>query len=149
MEEPFIGDATDKLTVARRELIELLALLPEGTRFNVVAFGDGVERLSPRWLRLTPAAREAARQFLEHLDAQGATGAAKALEAAYQLEPKRVVFVSDCAANVGGSVERVSARAKKAIAKGVRIDTIALERGSDSDLMAQVALQSGGEARYP
>jgi hypothetical protein len=55
-----------------------------------------------------------------------------------------VVLLSDGLGNVGGNASAVLRDAREAMRGGVRIDTIGLGRGQDSELLSALAGESGG-----
>jgi hypothetical protein len=145
---PGLGQITSgtrtKLDVAKAELTGAIAGLPDGTRYNVVFFGDTVAELSPQLVSLNPMSRVGSMIFVQGIHADGMTAAVPALRAAYASHPRRVVFLSDGLANVDGDGNQLLAEARVQMRNGVRFDTVGVGADQDRPLMAALAQQSGG-----
>ncbi len=120
-----------KLDIAKAELTAAIAGLPDGTRYNVVFFGDTVSELSPSLVSLNPVTRIGSMVFVQNIAPDGMTAAVPALRAAYASNPHRVVFLSDGLANVDGDGQQLLAEARVQMRRGVRFDTVGV--GSDQD----------------
>lgn len=117
-----------KLDMAKEELARTLAALPDGTRFNVVFFGDRLTPLSRQTLTLDAAVRKQTKRFLRRIAAANNTALVPALWLADQMQVKRVVLLSDGEGTVmGGQAETLSA-GRAMIAKGVRFDVVFLNK---------------------
>jgi hypothetical protein len=72
-------DGEQKITVARRELIQAITGLAEGASFNIVAFGSSTKPFSPRLVEATQDNRHKATWWVEHLELDGNTNMGGAL----------------------------------------------------------------------
>jgi hypothetical protein len=135
---------TKKIDVAKAELIEALQRLPAGTRVDVVFFERGVGAFSADLVTLDDATRVNLINYVGATDANGSTALAPAMRAAFLMNARRVVLLSDGLGNVGGGAEDVLRDAREAIQGGVRIDTVGLGTGQDADLLSALASESGG-----
>ena len=133
-----------KLDIAKAELTAAIAGLPDGTRYNVVFFGDTVSELSPSLVSLNPVTRIGSMVFVQNIAPDGMTAAVPALRAAYASNPHRVVFLSDGLANVDGDGQQLLAEARVQMRRGVRFDTVGVGTDQDRPLMVALAQQSGG-----
>jgi hypothetical protein len=133
-----------KLDIAKAELTAAIAGLPDGTRYNVVFFGDTVSELSPSLVSLNPVTRIGSMVFVQNIAPDGMTAAVPALRTAYASNPHRVVFLSDGLANVDGDGQQLLAEARTQMRRGVRFDTVGVGADQDRPLMVALAQQSGG-----
>jgi hypothetical protein len=135
-----------KLDIAKNELTGAIAGLPDGTRYNVIFFGDTVSSLSPSLVTLNVVTRVGSMMFVQNIAPDGCTAAVPALRAAYASHPRRVVFLSDGLANVDGDGQQLHAEARQQIRQGVRFDTVGVGADQDRPLMQALASESGGIA---
>ena len=77
--------AASKLSVARREALAALGALDEGSRFTVLLFRRGVERLAGGVLRLDAGTRAQARKLLDAAEPDDVTNLYDALAEAFAL----------------------------------------------------------------
>jgi len=135
---------TKKIDVAKAELVEALQRLPAGTRVDVVFFDHDVGAFAADLVALDDATRANLISYIDATSADGSTALAPAMRAAFLMNAKRVVLLSDGLGNVGGGAESVLRDAREAIHGGVRIDTVGLGTGQDVTLMSALANESGG-----
>lgn len=133
-----------KIEVAQAELVDALARLPAGTRMNVLFFNSGVDAFAPTMMPLDETSRANLIAFVNDTTATGGTALAPAMRAAFLMNARRVVLLSDGLGNVGGGAEAVLRDAREAMRGGVRIDTIGLGSGQDADLLNTLSNESGG-----
>lgn len=133
-----------KIDVAQAELVDALSRLPAGTRMNVLFFNNGVDAFAPTMMPLDEASRANLIAFVNDTTATGGTALAPAMRAAFLMNARRVVLLSDGLGNVGGGAEAVLRDAREAMRGGVRIDTIGLGSGQDADLLNTLSNESGG-----
>jgi hypothetical protein len=136
--------APKKIEVAKAELIDALAKLPLGTRVNVIFFNRYLEALGADVEPLSDQSRDAMIKSVSTVLATGSTALAPAMRAAFLMNAKRIVLLSDGLGNVGGGVDSVLRDAREAMHGGVRIDTIGLGAGQDGSLLSTLAGESGG-----
>jgi hypothetical protein len=135
-----------KMEAARDELIRTLRAMPDGTRFGVIFFNQNIHALSRRMWVLGPDTRARAEQFILAVDATGSTAAVPAMRLAYEMGARRIILLSDGLANTGGNGGDLLADARRAMQRGLRIDTVGLGLDQDGDLLQTVAAESGGLA---
>jgi hypothetical protein len=133
-----------KIDVARRELIEALTQLPEGTRLNVLFFSDWLEVYSPGLFPLEESHRDEMIRFVERIEPRGPTALATAMRAAFLMGARHIVLLSDGLGNRGGGLEETLRDAREAMRGGVRIDTIGIGPDHDRRLLRALAEESGG-----
>jgi hypothetical protein len=137
----------DKLTVAKLELNKVLAHLPDGTRFAIGFFDDGMTWFAPELMVLNDHTRGAVVRFTDGIRPRGATATVPALEAAFSLKPRRVVLLTDGVANFDGTDAELLTLARAQIRAGVRFDTVSVSSvvgGEGDDALASLAKESGG-----
>ncbi|MFW5876127.1 MAG: VWA domain-containing protein [Myxococcota bacterium] len=133
-----------KIDVARDELIDALTRLPGGTRLNVVFFNDWLEAYAPELTPLGESAREDLIQFVERTEPSHSTALATAMRAAFVMDAKHVVILSDGLGNKGGGPDVILRDAREAMRGGVRIDAIGIGKNQDAGLLRALADESGG-----
>lgn len=136
--------APQKLDVAKKELIAALERLPAETRVNIVFFNDSLEAFATTMAPLEDSARQAAVTFVMERTASGSTALATALRAAFVMNARRVVLLSDGRGNVGGDSRSILRDAREAIRGGVRIDAIGIGKDQDAKLLQTLTRESGG-----
>jgi Ca-activated chloride channel family protein len=145
--------AGDKLEQARSALRQAIAALRPADRFRLVAFSTRVVNFRDGYVAATPANLDAARAFLDGLDADGGTNIAGALEAVLgtQSQAERlsiVVFVTDGLPTVGErSPERIAALAG-ARAGRARIFPVGVGYDVNTYLLDRLAVEGRGVAEY-
>lgn len=133
-----------KIEVARGELMAALERLPPQTRLNVIFFSDELIAYAPTMVALQEAERSDWLGFISAARATGGTAMAPALRAAFMLNARRVVVLSDGMGNVDGNDTDVLRDAREAMRGGVRIDTIGIGVGQNRQLLTLLARESGG-----
>ncbi len=133
-----------KMSVADDELLDALSKLPEGTRLNVVFFNETIDAFAPGIVAIEGPARDQLAMFVKRTAPNGGTALAPALRAAFLMNPRRIVLLSDGLGNIGGDAESVLRDAREAIRGGVRIDTVGIGGNQDAELMRSLAAESGG-----
>ena len=135
-----------KLEVAKHELLDAVARMPDGTRLDIIFFDDEIAALSRRMMVLGPATRARVRSFIAGIQPGGSTAAVPALDLAYRIGAARVVLLSDGLANTGGDGGDLLARARQEMRRGVRFDTVGIGLDQDAGLLRSLARDSGGMA---
>jgi len=90
-----------RLTAAKRELTQAIDGLPGDAAFNIVAFSNQATVWQRSLMPATPAAKQAAMNFVYVLRAGGHTAAYDALDAAFSFDAEAIYFLSDGAPNAG------------------------------------------------
>lgn len=133
-----------KIEVARGELIATLERLAAQTRLNVIFFSDQLLAFSPAMTSLQESERAEWIDFVSQAQAAGGTALVPALRAAFMLNPRRVVLLSDGQGNVGGNDTDALRDSREAMRGGIRIDTIGIGGGHNRQLLTLLAQESGG-----
>ncbi len=141
---PTPAPAPKKIEVAKAELVDALAKLPLGTRVNVIFFNSSLDALAADVEPMSDQSRDGMIKFVSSVGASGSTALAPAMRAAFLMNAKRIVLLSDGLGNVGGGADSVLKDAREAMRGGVRIDTIGLGAGQDGSLLSSLAGESGG-----
>ena len=136
--------APQKIDVAKRELVAVLERLPAGTRMNIVFFNGSLEAFRPTMAPLEDSDRQTAVTFVMERTPSGPTALATALRAAFVMNERRVVLLSDGLGNVGGDSRSILRDAREAMRGGVRIDAIGLGKDQDAKLLQTLTTESGG-----
>jgi hypothetical protein len=129
---------------AQKELILTLRELPDGIAFGVVFFGDDVSILDDRLWVLDDDSRELAEAFILDTQPFGGTSVIEGMRAAYDLEPTRIVLVSDGRVAHAGGPRLLLLEARVHIDDGVRIDAVGAGIERHTDVLESLARESGG-----
>ncbi|MEZ6020107.1 MAG: VWA domain-containing protein [Planctomycetota bacterium] len=144
----YVGETGEvRMERAKKELIEAIGALEDGTRFNIISFSSGVDPWSD-----TPLAeaevpdREKAKEWAGALGAMGGTNLYGALRAALE-EPDvdTILVLSDGEPSVGDVIDPGAIRADIAARnreRNIKIHTIAL--GGTLKILEWLAVDSGG-----
>jgi hypothetical protein len=136
--------APTKIEVAKSELIDAINKLQVQTRLNVIFFNSGLRAYEATLFSLDDGGRVSLVSFIAGTGPEGSTALAPAMRAAFLMNARRVVLLSDGLGNVGGNSSAVMRDAREAMRGGVRIDTIGLGNGQDAELLGTLAGESGG-----
>jgi Ca-activated chloride channel family protein len=132
----------EKMLQARNALHALLETLSPNDRFRLIAFSDQVRSYRREWTTATPAARDAARNWVDRLQAEGGTNIAGALREAFDAASPEsrvpfVIFITDGLPSVGEqNPERIAQRVEQdrgrarvfAFGVGYDVNTYLLDR---------------------
>jgi Ca-activated chloride channel family protein len=132
----------EKMAQARNALHALLGTLGANDRFRLIAFSDQVRTYRREWTVATAAARDAARDWVDRLQAEGGTNIAGALNEAFEAESPEsrvpfVIFITDGLPSIGEqNPERIAARVEQnrgrarvfAFGVGYDVNTYLLDR---------------------
>ena len=132
----------EKMLQARNALHALLETLNANDRFRLIAFSDQVRSYRREWTVATPGARDAAREWIDRLQAEGGTNISGALREAFDaVSPESrvpfVIFITDGLPSVGEqNPERIAARVEQergrtrvfAFGVGYDVNTYLLDR---------------------
>ena len=136
-----------KLDTAKRQLVDVIDRLPDGTRIGVLFFDTTFWQWNDHELvSLTPANRQYAHNFIGMIDASGRTAAVPALKAAAAIGARHIVLLSDGLANDGGDGDALIALAAEYGRQGIRIDTVGVGDDTDDRVMTRIAEATGGIA---
>lgn len=141
--------ADDAIGHAKTAAADMIRLLSDKDRVNVVAFSDEVDPLFTMPKLLTPDTRKRAIAFVEGLHDGGGTDIALALSTAIKLQaqtfdgPRVVVFMTDGQSDTDKAVE-----AAKLDTKDVRLFTIGLGKEVNKPLLSRLAAVKRGRFAY-
>lgn len=100
-----------KLAQAKEAALQVLAGLNEGESFNVIAYNDAVDAMSPRPIAMSDDTSAVAESFINSLKANGGTNLHAALSESLRPAPRKdvlpiVLFLTDGLPTVGETSER-------------------------------------------
>ena len=152
-------DEFSRLDVAKTELMRALGGLEEGSIFNIVMYASDVWTWKDELVEMEEDTRPKISEFLDGIEAVGATNLYSALEVALDLsgahasekwqEPEidTIFVLSDGRPSVGLSTDADEILAlvkERNEAAGITIHTIGLSGAQDAYLMRSLAEQNGG-----
>lgn len=147
-----------RLAVARRELMQALAGIHDGGRFNVVLYATDAWSYADSPCTMSGEERTRVAEFLRTTDAAGATNIFGALRVAFDValgkggplgEPPldTIYFLSDGRPTTGITLdaeELLSYARQRNVAAGITIHTVGLSGAQDAYLLRRLAQDSGG-----
>lgn len=138
-----------RLSAAKAQLLQALRMLPDGTRFNIIAFDRRGNRWADELNVLNDPVRAEAAKWVESLSTGGATNVYDALQRAFELEEVDTIYLLSDGQPVGGRIDdplllREEVKAWNATRR-IPIHTISL--GGDVPLLRRFAEDSGGVFR--
>ena len=136
---------TPKMESARRELMDALGSLRDGTNFTIITFGEHAAEW-PGGVRIaSPGATSLAREYVASLSAAGGTPMAEALELGFGVPDVRTLFVvSDGRPTTGNVLQLVQQLQESREGRRVVINTVGIGRDQDGGLLCQLALDNEG-----
>jgi hypothetical protein len=87
--------AGPRLEMARRELSNAIGNLPPTSEFSIVVFNHRVVVWQYNLVPASPANKEAAMQYVGHVQAAGSTATCEAMTAAFQFDAEAIYFLTD------------------------------------------------------
>jgi DNA-binding NtrC family response regulator len=136
---------TSKMELARRELLQALNSLRDGTNFTIITFGNQAAEWPGGVRAMGSASTALAREYVSRLSANGGTPMAEALRLGFQAPNVRTLFVvSDgrpTTAEVLGLVRQLQ-RSREG--RRMVINTVGIGRDQDSALLCRLALDNEG-----
>jgi Mg-chelatase subunit ChlD len=140
-----------RLERAKAELLASVGRLREGTRFAVIFFNHELmwfEGSKEReWLEPTAVNRARLAEWLEKVDARGGTIPRPVLEAALELGPEAIYFVTDGHELAVGDADRLAERARSTATRFYTIDLGATGRQGAGAPLRRLAEATGGSYR--
>ncbi len=148
-----------KINVARRELIQAVTGLPEGSSFNIVAFGTSTKPYSPKLVEATQENRKHAKFWIQNLELEGSTNMSGALIDAFEsLLPgpcakdaeiaDTIVVMTDGIPNCGPITDEDDVLAeirRRNRDHAVTIDCVYLGNEGNVKFLTQLASENGGQ----
>lgn len=143
----------DKMDQARAALIQALGTLRDTDRFRVIAFSSAVRQFRGGYATATAANLDAARDFVQNLNADGGTNIAGALDVALSgdVSPERlslVIFLTDGLPSVGEQAPDRIAEEAAAHVGGRRLFTFGVGADVNTYLLDRLAVEGRGSAAY-
>ena len=145
--------AGEKIRQARSALHALLASLEPEDRFRMIAFSNAVRVQREDWQAAESAALDEASDWVERLDADGATNVAGALAEAFRLEPGEgrlpvVIFLTDGLPTAGEQdPERIAAAAERARGRA-RVFAFSVGYDVNTHLLDRLSAAARGSTDY-
>ena len=135
----------EPINQARQAIEACLGTLAPGDRFGIVAFDNRIEPLPGNLLDASLKSREAARVFLNTVDARGGTELAAGFLAAAKMlgtEGGDVMILTD------GQVSGTEVILESARSAGIRIHCLGIGSSSQDRFLTLLARETGGVSRF-
>lgn len=139
----------DSIGAAKRALLAIVDRLAPNERFSLSRFGSTVEHRTRGLWKLTEITRQAARRWVETLDADlGGTEMETALKSTFALSDDREQGQSDVLLITDGEIYAIDAVLEAAKASGHRIFAVGIGSSPAEDLLRRMAETSGGACEF-
>ena len=142
-----------RFDLVKRELLESIKAIPDGTEFTVFAFSDTYDEMpnaDDKLVVSSESTRKAALYWIESLQPEGGTRAAKALKKLVDHRPASIVFLTDglLPPDDREEVDRLLTEfADKDELKETHIDTVMLYAPGDDESLMKLADATNGRYR--
>lgn len=138
-----VSKEATKLGAVKRKLIPAIKGLPDGKKFVVYSFNDGVTKQATAFRIAGNTTRTSSNIFVKNLKANGGTNTLEGLlEALATYEVQEIVLMSDGLPNSGP--EAVLEEIRKVNTTHIIIHTIAFGDDADLDFMRTLAQENNG-----
>jgi hypothetical protein len=138
-----VSKEATKLGAVKRKLIPAIKGLPDGKKFVVYSFNDGVTKQATAFRIADNTTRTSSNIFVKNLKANGGTNTLEGLlEALATYEVQEIVLMSDGLPNSGP--EAVLEEIRKVNTTHIIIHTIAFGDDADLDFMRTLAQENNG-----
>jgi Ca-activated chloride channel family protein len=144
----------DKIKQTRAALLFCLNNLNKGDRFNIIQFATVVDSFRDKLVEVNDETLEAAKKFVEKMEARGGTDIGSALERALSVEaekerPYLIVFLTDGKPTVGMTDEDQIVKSVAEKNKGrVRLFVFGADYNVNTRLLDTLAAENKGVAEY-
>jgi hypothetical protein len=137
-----------KLGGAKRELIPAIKGLSDSTSFTLLTFGEDIGGWKTSLVSASDVNKTAAIAYLKGLESGGGTPALEALEEAFKIPGREVIFFVSDGQPTDASAAKILERVKTLNAGGnIVVNTIGLGDDQDEVFLKNLADQNGGEYR--
>lgn len=139
-----------RFDLVRKELLESIRAMADGTEFTVLAFNDGLEKMpgaNDKLVVSSEATRKSTLDWIESLQPEGATRAFPGLEKLVALRPSSIVFLTDGLLPPDDREQVDQLLASANLPKDTQIDTVMLYTPGDDESLKKLAEATQGNYR--
>jgi len=137
----------DKLDKVKLHLIASLKGLPLGSTFNIVLFSDGVLKLSPDMIPVTPENVALVGAFVDNLETGGSTNMFAAVEAGLSAGGHHIILLADGLPTSSSPQEILDLAARWNDHRQLVISTVGVGPDQAREFLQQLAAQNNGSFR--
>lgn len=144
MVESNVKKMQEKVEKVKLHLIASLNGLPPGSQFNVVLFSDGVQKLSPVMIPVTPASVGLVSAFVSRLEASGSTSLGAAIGAGLASGGRQVIVLTDGLPTDSSPEQILGFVAQQNAAHTITVSTVGVGHDQDLRFLQTLAQMNGG-----
>jgi hypothetical protein len=142
--EENIQKLRQKVEKVKLHLIASLNGLPPGSRFNVLLFSNGVQKLAPGLIETSPASVGLVSAFVSQLEASGSTSLMAALQAGMTAGGQHVIVLTDGLPTDASPQQIMWMVSQANAAHQMRISTVGVGHDQDLGFLRDLAMANGG-----
>ena len=139
-----VAELQRKLEKVKRHLIASLHGLPAGSTFNIVLFSDGVLKLSPEMIPVSPATVDQVGAFVARLEDGGSTNMFAAVEAGLSAGGHHVILLTDGLPTTSTPQEILELAARANENHHLVISTVSVGADQAREFLHQLAAENSG-----
>ncbi len=140
-----LAERRKRVEEAKREVAGAIKGMSDEATFNLLYFESQPHLWKTEMLTATPEAKKDARDFLDDLEEGGGTGMKRALELAFEQEPRVIILVSDGEPTDASPQDILDEVARLNADHAVTIHTVIVGDDLDTSFMKRLAEQNGGQ----
>jgi len=144
MVENNVQKMQQKVEKVKLHLIASLNGLPQGSQFNVVLFSDGVQKLAPGMIPVTPATVGLVSAFVSRLEASGSTSLGAAIGAGLATGGRQVIVLTDGLPTDASPDQILGYVAQQNAAHTMTVSTVGVGHDQDLRFLQTLAQMNGG-----
>jgi uncharacterized protein YegL len=144
MVEDNVRKLQQKVEKVKLHLIASLNGLPQGSQFNVVLFSDGVQKLAPGMIPVTPATVGLVSAFVARLEASGSTSLGAAIGAGLHSGGSQIIILTDGLPTDSSPAQILDFVARENYAHRIVVSTVGVGHDQDLRFLQTLAQMNGG-----
>jgi hypothetical protein len=133
-----------KVEKVKLHLIASLNGLPPGSSFNVILFSDGVQKLAPGMIPVTPATTGMVSAFVSRLEASGSTSLGAAIGAGLHSGGNQIIVLTDGVPTDASPHQIIDFVARENYARTMTVSTVGVGHDQDLRFLQTLAQMNGG-----
>jgi Mg-chelatase subunit ChlD len=142
--EDNVKQLQEKVGKVKLHLIASLNGLPPGSQFNVVLFSDGVQKLSPVMVPVSPTTVGLVSAFVSKLEAGGSTSLNSAIGVGLHAGSSQVIILTDGLPTDSSPQQILQMVARENYTHAQTVSTVGVGHDQDFSFLRDLAQQNGG-----
>jgi hypothetical protein len=134
-----------KVELVKDHLIASLRGLPDGARFDVILFSDGVQHLAPTLITANTASTTLVGAFVSRLKEGGSTSLKSAIMAGLESQAKDMLVLTDGLPTDSTPEDILTSVQQRNANKNHRVSTVGVGDDQAKDFLTRLASENGGK----